>query len=495
MHHASSQPIYSVAALREIEARHAGESPSLMERAGAAATRALLAHSRGARLAPLIVCGPGNNGGDGFVVARILRSRGINPSVVFAGDEARLPADAREAFASFRSFGGEVGNEIPRKPFSVAVDALFGVGLQRPVEGRPAELIAQLNGLDCPRLALDVPSGLCADTGRVLGCAVKADATATFIALKPGLLTLDGPDHSGEVSVHDLDLAPESLPAAEGRVITTELFRAALQPRPKNSHKGMMGGVGILGGAPGMTGAALLAGRAALKLGAGRVYVGLLDNAALAIDTDQPELMLRTPAEVLGSGFATVLAAGPGLGQGGAALDLLKQSLAAELPLVLDADALNLLAAHPVLAAQAARRAAPTLLTPHPLEAARLLGCDIADVRADRLGAARALAAKLKVLVVLKGCGSVIAGPDGRWFINTSGNPGMASAGMGDVLAGIAAALLAQGWAAEAALLCAVHLHGVAADRLVGQGIGPIGLTADETIDAARRVFNAWIHG
>jgi hydroxyethylthiazole kinase-like uncharacterized protein yjeF len=203
--------------------------------------------------------------------------------------------------------------------------------------------------------------------------------------------------------------------------------------------------------------------------------------------------MLRRPAYIVAAGLATVLAAGPGLGQGAEALALLRQAIAAELPLVLDADALNLLAAHPVLADRARKRTAPTLLTPHPLEAARLLGCDAAAVQANRPHAAIVLAEKLNAMTVLKGCGSVIATPDGRWYINGSGNPGMASAGMGDVLTGIAAALLAQNWEAEAALLCAVHLHGVAADRLVQDGIGPAGLTASETVDAARRVFNAWI--
>ena len=493
MHFGHSQPIYDVAAIRDIEARHASEDPPLMERAGAAATRAVLAHSRGTRLAPLIACGPGNNGGDGFVVARLLRSRGINPTVVYLGEETKLPADALEALAHYRRFGGEIDHEIPKRPFSLVVDALFGIGLQRPIEGAYAELIDRINGLGCPVLALDVPSGLCADTGRVLGRAVKANYTATFIALKPGLLTLDGPDHCGEVSVHDLDIAPENTLPARGRVVTPELFKSRLLPRPKNSHKGMMGGVGILGGAPGMTGAALLAGRAALKLGAGRVYVGLLDNTALAVDTDQPELMLRKPEDILASGFATALAVGPGLGQGADGLDLLKRAIAAELPLVLDADALNLLAAHPVLTGHLQKRAAPTLLTPHPLEAARLLGIDVGAVRADRLRAALSLAEKLNAVTVLKGCGSVIASPAGHWYINTSGNPGMASAGMGDVLAGLAVALLAQGWEAETAMLCAVHLHGVAADRLVEDGIGPSGLTANETIDAARRTFNAWI--
>ncbi|MBA3903302.1 MAG: bifunctional ADP-dependent NAD(P)H-hydrate dehydratase/NAD(P)H-hydrate epimerase [Rhodocyclaceae bacterium] len=492
MHSAASRPIYHVAQIREIESRRAKVTPPLMERAGAAAAHVARALTRGTRLSALILCGPGNNGGDGFVVARLLRQRGFSPTVVFRGDPERLPDDARHAWHAWHAIGGDVAHEIPRRHFSLAIDALFGSGLQRPIEGEYADLIDRINHLECPVLALDIPSGLHADSGRVLGCAVRAAHTATFIALKPGLLTLDGPDHCGDISVHDLDLNPESVLPADAHVITPALFPARLVPRPKNSHKGMMGGVGIIGGAPGMVGAALLAGRAALKLGAGRIYVGLIDNKALAVDTDQPELMLREPQEVLSSGFATALAVGPGLGRGSAALALLRQTIRGDLPLVLDADALNLLASHPVLAGHVQRRGAPTLLTPHPLEAARLLATDIAEIRDDRVRAALALAKKLNAVTVLKGCGSIVALPSGRWHMNTSGNPGMASAGMGDVLTGLAAALLAQGWDAEHALLCAVHLHGLAADRLVEQGIGPAGLTAGETIDAARNIFNGW---
>lgn len=490
---APSRPIYDVAALRAIESRHGGAVPPLMERAGAGAVPQALTFVAPGGPPPLIVCGPGNNGGDGFVLACLLRRQGIEPVVVFAGNEGQLPADARAACARYRGEGGSLLGEIPRRPFALAVDALFGIGLQRPIEGAFADLIGRINGLGCPVLALDIPSGLCADTGRVLGCVVKAECTVTFIALKPGLLTLDGPDHCGDLRVADLGLAPERDTPALGRVVTPELFKARLRPRPKNSHKGMMGGVGILGGASGMAGAALLAGRAALKLGAGRVYVGLLDPAAPAVDTGQPELMLRRPGDILSGGCATALAAGPGLGQGADGLALLGRAIAAALPLLLDADALNLLAAHPALAKQVRWRGAPTLVTPHPLEAARLLGCEAAAVQADRRRAAVALAERLNAVTVLKGCGSVIAAPDGRWFINTSGNPGMASAGMGDVLTGLAAALLGQGWDAESALLCAAHLHGAAADRLVANGIGPAGLTASETIDAARQLFNAWI--
>jgi hydroxyethylthiazole kinase-like uncharacterized protein yjeF len=491
---APSRPIHDVAALRTIESRHAAAEPPLMERAGAAAVSQALTFVAAGGPPPLIVCGPGNNGGDGLVLARLLREQGIAPVVVFAGDPAKLPADARAAFERYRAAGGTTIGEIPAGRHSLAVDALFGIGLQRPLAGAHAALVERINGLGCPVLALDIPSGLCADTGRVLGCAVRADATVTFIALKPGLLTLEGPDHCGAVTVCDLGLAAEDELPARGRTVSPALFAARLAPRPLNSHKGMMGSVAILGGAPGMAGAALLAGRAALKLGAGRVHVGLLDAAAPAVDAVQPELMLRKPGEILAAGFATALAAGPGLGQGKAALDLLRQAIAMPLPLVLDADALNLLATRPVLAKQVRRRGAPTLVTPHPLEAARLLGCDAAAVQADRVRAALALAEKLNAVAVLKGCGSVIATPDGRWFINGSGNPGMASAGMGDVLTGLAATLLAQDWEADLAALCAVHLHGLAADLLAGGGIGPAGLTAGETIDAARRLFNTWLN-
>ncbi len=212
----------------------------------------------------------------------------------------------------------------------------------------------------------------------------------------------------------------------------------------------------------------------------------------IAIDPLQPELMQKSPEEVFA--LASCLAVGPGLGQSDAATALLRRALSCELPLLLDADALNLLAAHPALQRQLARRDAPTLLTPHPAEAAWLAQCTIEAIQGDRLASSLGLAQRLRACVVLKGCGSVVALPDGRWFINTSGNPGLASAGTGDVLAGFAVALLAQGWAADQALLAAVHLHGAAADDCVAAGIGPIGLTAGELMAAARSMLNRWCH-
>jgi len=482
-----AQPILRLAALREIEQRQGKVSPPLMERAGAAACNLALSLLTDSPHPPLIVAGPGNNGGDALMVARLLKQRGLLPVVVFAGTVDKLPADARAAYDAWISAGGGLLSEIPQQKYSLAIDGLFGIGLgDRPLSGHHAALVEQLNALACPLLALDIPSGLDSETGRVLGIAVRATHTATFIALKPGLLTLDGPDHCGEISVHTLDL---KIDAAAGNTIHPSQFAAQLSPRLNNSHKGSYGSVGILGGAPGMVGAALLAGRAALKLGAGRVYVGTLEPFAL--DPLQPELMLRAPAEVFS--LATCLAIGPGLGESAAALSLLRQAIDTDQPLLLDADALNLLAAHPVLIRNLARRTTPTLLTPHPAEAARLLGSDTAAVQADRLAAALTLAQRCNAATLLKGCGSIVAFSDGRWFINTTGNPGLASAGSGDVLSGLAVALLAQGWPAEPALLAAVHLHGAAADTCVANGSGPTGMCAGDLIDPARKIFNHWI--
>lgn len=478
--------ILRCAALRAVEARCGREvQPPLMERAGRAAAMTALAMLAPDGV-PLVVAGPGNNGGDAFVVARLLREAGRNPVVVFAGSADSLPADAHRALVAWQAAGGVIADTISPQTFALVVDGLFGIGMTRPLAGRHAELVAQINALRCPVLALDVPSGLDADTGRVMGVAVRATRTATFIALKPGLLTADGPDHCGDVELHALGLVFDD---EDGKLVTREQFRAQLTPRARNSHKGSFGSAGILGGAPGMAGAALLAGGAALKLGAGRVYVGLLER--LAVDIAQPELMLRAADEVFA--LSTALAVGPGLGQSPRAASLLRRAIETPLPLAVDADGLNLVAAHPVLQKRLAARAAATVLTPHPAEAARLLGSTADAIQADRVAAALELARRFHASVVLKGCGSVVADAAGGWQINATGNAGLAAAGSGDVLTGLVVALLAQGWPAHAALTAGVHVHGAAADALVADGIGPVGMTAGELIDAARRVFNRWI--
>lgn len=491
----SVQPVYTVAGIRGIENRvMPNADPPLMERAGRAAAEEAFRLTMDRPGSVLIVCGPGNNGGDGLVMARRLLQAKREVTVVFDGDPARLPTDAAAAYEAWREAGGGVETELPPTPdggWALIADALFGIGLQRPVTGRYAQWIEILNRLDVPRLAIDVPSGLDGDTGKVLGTAFMATHTLTFIALKPGLLTLDGPDHVGTLIVRTLDIDLAEAARATGHVIDTALFRALLRPRLYNSHKGTYGEAGIIGGASGMNGAALLAGRAALKLGAGRVFVSLVDERAPSVDPLQPELMLRSPQDVLT--HANALAVGPGLGADGPARAILDKALSCPRPLVLDADALTLLASDAELRRLCVTRPAPTLLTPHPGEAGRLLGTDAAAVQHDRVGAANEVAQRYRALVVLKGCGSIIAMPDQRWFINTTGHPGMAAGGMGDVLSGLLVALLAQGWPAESALLAATHLHGAAADRLAREGIGPVGLTAGEVCDASRGVFNGWI--
>ena len=341
-------------------------------------------------------------------------------------------------------------------------------------------------------LALDIPSGLASDSGRVLGRAVRATHTITFIALKPGLLTFEGPDHCGVLEVADLGLDVRSLLAPKGWVAEPATMRWVLKPRPREFHKGQAGALGVLGGASGMVGAALLAGRAALRLGAGRVYVGLLDHDAPEVDPVTPELMLRHPDDALGQSLDAIVV-GPGLGQSERAQTLLGAALASDMPCVLDADALNLLADDADLRNACAHRRAETLVTPHPGEAARLLRTPVAEVQADRLGAARAIAERLSAHTALKGNGSVLVAQDAHWFINTAGNPGMASAGMGDTLSGFLGALLAQGYSGEATLVLGVHLHGAAADALVAQGVGPVGLTAGELIEPARAIWNGWL--
>lgn len=455
-------PLLRSAELRDLETRHADARPPLMERAGHAAAefaRQLLKENR----APvLVLAGPGNNGGDARVMARVLQQSGLAVALVGPGDT------------------------VPPGKYGLVVDGLFGIGLTRPIEGAWAELIARINAFPGPVLALDVPSGLDGDTGRVLGVAVRATHTLSFIGGKPGLYTLDGPDHCGQVLIANLNLPLDGLP---GALLSIDDFRHCLTPRPRNSHKGSYGSLAVIGGAAGMSGAALLAGRAGLQFGAGRVFVGLLQ--ALAVDPLRPELMLRSPDDALD--HATVAAVGPGLGASDAALEVLRRSASADFPVLFDADALSLLAAHPVLAARVARREAATVITPHPAEAARLLGTTTAAVQADRVDTALQLAQRFKAYVALKGCGTVIAHPDGTWRINTRGNPGLASGGTGDVLTGLIGALLAQGWPAAAALAAAVHLHGAAADALAARGDGPIGIAAGELIPIARILLNRLI--
>ncbi len=478
-------PLFLTARIRELEQAHG--AAGLMEKAGLVAAE-LVRDLTGKGTRVLILAGPGNNGGDALVAARWLKAWWYEVTVVFAGDAARLPPDAQAAHAAWQAAGGALHSELPAAKFDLALDGLFGIGLARPLEGRLAELVAQFNRLAAIKLALDIPSGLDADTGRVWGTAVEADHTLTFIGLKPGLFTLEGPDCAGEVHLADLDVAAA---AAEGGLVQQAPILPA--PRRKNSHKGSFGDVGILGGAEGMVGATFMAARAALYLGSGRVFLGLLAQHAPTVDLRQPELMVRDAASLLALDL-DALVVGPGLGQSPAARAVLDQALQHGAALVLDADALNLVAAVPEFRAALSRRSpGATIVTPHPGEAATLLETGTAAIQSNRIESALRLARTFNAVAVLKGCGSIVATPDGRWFINASGNPGMAAAGMGDVLAGIVGGLVAQSVIAEEAALLGVYLHGAAADSLVADGIGPLGLTASEVALEARNLLNAWM--
>jgi ADP-dependent NAD(P)H-hydrate dehydratase / NAD(P)H-hydrate epimerase len=509
--------------IRAIEQRELAQGAQLMERAGLAAAnaaRAMLERCANHPARVLVLTGPGNNGGDGFEAAAHLARWEFDVTVLFASAADKLPADARTAHAKWMQASSAFPNSTHRtitdlptlapSTFDLVIDALFGIGLARPISAPYAGWIEAANRSRIPILSLDVPSGLDADTGGAAGPTVHATRTLTFIADKPGLHTLNGPDHAGEIMLARLDLR-FPLPAGAGHLVGLDDCAPLLKRRQRNSHKGTYGAVGVFGGSQGMAGAALLAARAALLLGAGKVFVGLLDPDAMCVDALHPELMFRSADELCSLPLAAAVV-GPGLGTAPEAATLLAKLIDRPISLVLDADALNLIGDNKNLQAAVAQRKAPTLMTPHPLEAARLLACPVAEVQADRIQAARELARRYHAHIVLKGAGSIVANPEGAWWINPTGNPGMASGGMGDVLAGMAGALLAQhalskntetvvaqGFPADAPashaatiLRSAVYLHGAAADSLVARNIGPVGLTASEVAVEARRLWNAW---
>ena len=455
--------LFDIAATRRIERAAAATLPAhaLMQRAGLAVARLAMAVAPHARTI-WIACGPGNNGGDGFEAAAQLQHRGLMPIVTFAGDENRLPADAKASLQRARD-AGVVFAPKPPAAYELAIDALLGIGASRPPEGVVAEWLQEMHASGQPVLSIDVPSGLNADTGVLPdGIAVHADTPRfclTFLTLKPGLFTAQGRDAAGTVWFEDLGCGDTA-----GSPNARLAGEPGVRPRLHASHKGSYGDVAVIGGAPGMAGAALLAGSAALHAGAGRVFVGLLDPSAAPVDTAQPELMLRDANALDLSGMTAVCGCGGGTG----VRTVLPRVLATAAALVLDADALNAIAADSALQtllASRARRGRPTVITPHPLEAARLLGCTAGEVQADRLAAARQLASRFRVVAVLKGSGTVIADDSGAPpMLNPTGNARLATPGTGDVLAGmIGAALAAQQPALEAAHE-AVWRHGHIAD-------------------------------
>ncbi|MHC8441472.1 MAG: NAD(P)H-hydrate dehydratase [Candidatus Eutrophobiaceae bacterium] len=492
-----SRSLYTAAQIRELDRRAIEERGiagfELMSRAGAAAW--CLLRERWPQASRILVCcGSGNNAGDGLVVARIAAEAGCTVSLAGLYAAERFKGDAGRAWkeASHLPYKVWLPDDpllVDGSPPDLIIDALFGTGLDRPLERHVVALVRAINDAPCPVFALDIPSGLCADTGALKGIAVSAQATVTFIGIKRGLLTAQGQDCTGELHCADLGLPVEVFRNLPGAVVWQKGLadcRCFLPQRRNATHKGDYGHVLLLGGDSGAIGAILLAGQAALRCGAGLASIATRVSHAAALTAACPELMVHGVEEMRCCAplfrRATVLAIGPGLGQSLWAHGLLTRALETDLPLVVDADALTMLAQDPV-------RHENWVLSPHPGEAARLLGCaSAAEVQADRYAAVQELQKRYGGAVILKGNGTVLCHQGGMALI-ADGNPGMASGGMGDVLTGVIAALLAQGLTVSQAAELAVCLHGRAADDAVRRG-GQRGLLASDLLMHLRSLVN-----
>jgi len=484
--------IYAVADVRKIDhaaINDAGISGyALMTRAAQAALDAARAEFPDAKRWQ-VVCGSGNNGGDGYVLARLAALQGIGVSVLTLADPETLSGDAATACVDFAAEGGVLANfeGVLDDDAELLVDALLGSGIERDVTGQYAEVITAMNAHAAPVLALDIPSGLNADSGTVMGKAVRADLTVTFVGLKGGLFLDSGPEYTGRLCFAGLDIPEECYAGkfAKMRRISGDLVRSALSPRKRNAHKGDFGHVLVIGGGAGMPGAVRLCGEAALRSGAGLVSIATDPAHAAFITVDRPELMSVGVANAQDLQplleKATIIALGPGLGSNDWSQTLFDAALQSGLPLVVDADALNLLATTD-------ERRDDWVLTPHPGEAARLLDTSSNDIQADRSGALASLRQKYGGTVILKGSGSLVSSHDGPDWLCSAGNPGMASPGMGDVLTGIVVAMRAQGLAPERAAVAAVEIHAQAGDAAAAAG--QRGLLASDLLEELR----AWVN-
>ncbi len=486
----------------------------LMENAGEAVVRAMERLFRPLRGKTVtIVAGKGQNGGDGLVVARLLRQRGCKAKLALLAPPASLKGDAATNLRRLQR-GGNRYRAIDSTPdFEAAlsslfknsdllVDAIFGTGLNAPVKGRAASAISLMNSSGRPIVAIDLPSGLDGDTGAVLGTAITAALTVTLGLPKRGLYLGEGPNHAGLIRVADIGIPADLIAAAKIPVTLLEAtdIRPFLPKRPRTAHKGTFGHAGIIAGSAGKTGAAAMAAMAALRTGAGLVTVAVPRSVSDVLEAKLLEAMTYPVPETETRGMSkqalepllafaadkTALAIGPGLGTHPETEALVHNLLVeAQRPMVLDADGINAFAGH---ADMLNRASGPLILTPHPGEMARLLGTTAADIQRDRSGAASRLACARNACVVLKGAGTIVAAPDGRLAVNSTGNPGMATAGTGDVLTGILVGLLAQGLSTWEAACAGVYLHGLAGD-LAASEQGEAGLIAGDVIRAIPRAI------
>ena len=484
--------IYEVADVRKIDhaAIHEGgiSGYTLMERAGKAAYDIARACYPDAQCWQ-VVCGSGNNGGDAYVVARLAAKQGISVSVIAVGSPKKLSGDAATAYLDYLASGGEViqGADKLDDSSDLVIDGLLGSGLKRKVEGVYAAIIKSMNAHGAPVLSLDMPSGLNGDNGKIMGAAVVANITVTFVALKTGLFIDSGPELVGDLMFDDLDVPDKfrQYQVPVFRRVNKTIVQKVLRPRDRGAHKGNFGHILVIGGAPGMSGAVRLCGEAALRSGAGLVSIATHPSHSEEIVSERPELMCHGVecADQLDPLLqkATVVAMGPGLGMSLWSRQLFEKAVASGLPMVVDADALNLLAKTDI-------KNKEWILTPHPGEAARLLGISSKDIQFNRLNSILNLQERFSGIIVLKGAGTLISSNDGRPWICSAGNPGMASPGMGDVLTGIIAALWGQKNDAEMAAIVGVQVHGLAGDKAALRG--ERGLVASDLIAEIRHWVN-----
>lgn len=435
-----------------------------------------------------VFCGAGNNAGDGYVLAKLLIEANVRTQIYAVADTEYLTGDALKAFNELNQITSVITTLPDKLDAGVVVDALLGTGLTKPISGQFLAAVTLINAATGPVLAVDIPSGLCADTGSAQGVAVCADITLSFIVLKNGLYTGDGPHYCGEVRLDDLlvgqDMIAPEKPTA--KLIAFNDVKRNLKRRARNTHKGHYGHVLLVGGNTGYSGSIRLAGEAALRVGSGLVSIVTKNEHAALITMARPELMCHGIDDKQGlnalSNQCTVLGIGPGLGQTAWSKMLFDTALEQNLPLVVDADGLNLLAKEP-------RENNQWVLTPHPAEAARLLSCTTAKIQADRFFAVKALQKKYGGVVVLKGSGSLICGGEDV-LVCEAGNPGMASGGMGDVLTGVISGLIAQGHGLLDAAALGVVLHAMAGDDAARDGES--GLLASDLFQPLRELVNAY---
>ena len=488
-----STALYTAAQVRELDRTAISNlgiaGYVLMQRAAAAGWRVLKKRWPNARRI-VVLCGPGNNGGDGYLLARTAKDAGLDARVIAVELPKESSPDALRAHGEWVASGGKIATSTDPVPDAdVYVDAMFGTGLKRALEGFARTLIDHVNRFPNRVLALDMPSGIDSDTGNVLRAAVRATATVTFVAHKRGLFTSDALDHRGALVLDTLGLPADLYERIDADADLLDMAHMSrwLPPRMRNAHKGKYGTVLAIGGDNGMGGAVRMAGEAAMRMGAGLTSIATRPENVIAINAARPELMAHGCADAAPLSAlmkrATVVAIGPGLGQSSWSRAMLAGGVVVEKPTVLDADALNMLSQKFFPLPHTA------VLTPHPGEAARLLASDVPSIESDRFKAARAIADRYRAVVVLKGAGTIIAHPAGPLAVCPWGNPGMASGGMGDVLTGVIAGLLAQGLNAWRAARLGVALHAQAGDAAAQDG--EAGIIATDLFPHLHKLRNA----